>query len=217
MAEEARLRGLNNNNAAHVDAIRGRTKAQIADGVEDGKARNDESVERDIFGAPMRGEGPGAGEGIDEGSHVRLRGDNTGRQSVFEESWVRQSMVGPARRGNRRCSVTSAKTIPASRLNHARSDKHVSDWTAADVRGWLRALPRGLAAFAEAKAFEDDRVDGKRLASLNLSDLRHKDFHHAKFRAKVRGFVNEMLQSGREEVVLEPRYRLVSRRTIRVN
>lgn len=65
------------------------------------------------------------------------------------------------------------------------ADKPVVDWTAADVRTWVRSLPRGLAAFAEAKAFADGQVDGKKLATLKLSDLKRKEFRHAKLKAKV--------------------------------
>ncbi|CAM9502681.1 unnamed protein product [Ectocarpus sp. 4 AP-2014] len=63
--------------------------------------------------------------------------------------------------------------------------KDVLEWTAADVRTWIRALPRGLATFAEAEAFAKGRVDGKKLAALTLSDIKRKEFHHAKFKAKI--------------------------------
>lgn len=63
--------------------------------------------------------------------------------------------------------------------------KDVLEWTAADVRTWIRALPRGLATFAEAEAFAKGRVDGKKLATLTLSDIKRKEFRHAKFKAKV--------------------------------
>ncbi|CAM9788241.1 unnamed protein product, partial [Ectocarpus sp. 13 AM-2016] len=63
--------------------------------------------------------------------------------------------------------------------------KDVLEWTAADVRTWIRALPRGLATFAEAEAFAKGRVDGKKLATLKLSDIKRKEFRHAKFKAKI--------------------------------
>ncbi|CAM9827511.1 unnamed protein product [Ectocarpus fasciculatus] len=63
--------------------------------------------------------------------------------------------------------------------------KNVLEWTAVDVQTWIRALPRGLAAFAEAEAFAKGRVDGKKLATLTLSDIKRKDFRHAKFKAKI--------------------------------
>ncbi|CAM9234091.1 unnamed protein product [Ectocarpus sp. 12 AP-2014] len=63
--------------------------------------------------------------------------------------------------------------------------KDVLKWTAADVRTWIRALPRGLATFAEAEAFANGRVDGKKLATLTLSDIKRKEFRHAKFKAKI--------------------------------
>lgn len=63
--------------------------------------------------------------------------------------------------------------------------KDVLEWTADDVRTWIRALPRGLATFAEAEAFAKGRVDGKKLATLTLSDIKRKEFRHAKFKAKV--------------------------------
>lgn len=64
-------------------------------------------------------------------------------------------------------------------------DKPVADWTATDVRTWVRALPRGLEAFAEAEAFTNGQVDGKKLATLKLSDIKRKEFRHAMFKAKV--------------------------------
>lgn len=88
-------------------------------------------------------------------------------------------------RGDERCTATSAISTPTPTLAEVLAGKDVLAWTAADVRVWLRALPRGLAAFAGAAAFSGESVDGKRLAALTLSDLKKKEFHHAKFRAKV--------------------------------
>lgn len=86
----------------------------------------------------------------------------------------------------RHCSVTAAVAMPApSSGGSTLVGKEVNEWTTADVLTWLRTLPRGLGAFAEADAFLGGRVDGKRLATLTLSDLKRKEFHHAKFRAKV--------------------------------
>ncbi|CAM9504523.1 unnamed protein product, partial [Scytosiphon promiscuus] len=65
------------------------------------------------------------------------------------------------------------------------ADKPILEWTAADVLTWVRALPRGLGAFAEAEAFAKGRVNGKMLATLKLSDIKRKEFRHAKFKAKI--------------------------------
>lgn len=111
---------------------------------------------------------------------------NVGCHSISNESLVGRSTSRATEETRERRRTTNAAVVtPAPSLGDALAGKDVLTWTAADVRVWLRALPRGLAAFAEAKAFSDDSVDGKRLAALTMSDLKKKEFHHAKFRAKV--------------------------------
>lgn len=121
--------------------------------------------------------------GNDEGSQHSPddRSGNTndsGCLSTSNKSLVGRSTSRAAETmGDRRCTTTT--------VGDALAGKDVLAWTAADVRVWLRSLPRGLAAFAGAAAFLDESVDGKRLAALTLSDLKKKEFHHAEFRAKV--------------------------------
>lgn len=85
-------------------------------------------------------------------------------------------------RRSERCSVTTNSIAAAAAVLRG---KKVLEWTAADVQTWVRALPRGLAAFAEAEAFANGWVDGKKLATLTLSDIKRKEFRHATFKAKV--------------------------------
>lgn len=124
--------------------------------------------------------------GGDGSSSIRNERLDT-NQSNFAESGARLSMDEPARGGGQgRCSETAAAAVPAAGLGETLAAKNILEWTAVDVRTWLGMLPRGLAAFAEASAFSNGSVDGKRLASLTMSDLKRKEFHHSKFRAKVR-------------------------------
>lgn len=96
--------------------------------------------------------------------------------------------AGPERERRSRRSMTMDSDPAVVDLLHGRN---VLDWTAADVLTWIRALPRGLAAFAEAEAFAKGRIDGKKLATLTLLDIKRKEFRHAKFKAKVRIELNE--------------------------
>lgn len=111
----------------------------------------------------------------DAGCHSTSNGPSAGRSTSGATD----------ERGDKRCTTTSVLSTPTPTLADALAGKDVLAWTAADVRVWLRALPRGLAAFTEAAAFSGGSVDGKRLAALTLADLKKKEFHHAKFRAKV--------------------------------
>lgn len=121
------------------------------------------------------------------------RGDSTnlGTESTLAEPRVHRSADGPLEGGKyRRCSITSGDNLtglcfPTPTLDDNLTGKDVLLWTAADVLTWIKTLPRGLDAFAEAEAFSCGTVDGEKLANLTLSDLKQKKFHHAKFRAKV--------------------------------
>lgn len=127
-----------------------------------------------------------------------------GGESIFAEPWAQGSMApiqgeGQERPAMRRCSVTAAVVMPVpSSGDHTLGGKEVTEWTTTDVLMWLKTLPRGLGAFAEAEAFLNGSVDGKRLATLTLSDLKRKEFHHAKFKAKVcaSGVATEIMFGG---------------------
>lgn len=109
----------------------------------------------------------------------------SGLESTFAQQWARQSIQAPSG-GKGKFSCTSAVATPkpesASKLLAV---SEIKNWTAADVRTWLRSLPPHLSAFAEAEAFVNGSVDGARLATLTLKDLKRREFHHAKFKAKV--------------------------------
>lgn len=137
---------------------------------------------------------PGSGDGP-RGSPDHGCGDNrAGCHSTSDTPLVCQRTSGTtAGTEQGQCTTTTgvatsvpSLTTPAPGPGDTLAGKDILTWTAADVRVWLQALPRGLAAFAEARAFSDGSVDGKRLATITLSDLKKKEFHHAKFRAKVR-------------------------------
>ena len=108
-------------------------------------------------------------------------------KSISAELHMRRSMLTHPRGGlGQRCpSVTSSVSPAVPSPANVTNDKNVLDWTPADVRAWLLLLPRGLAAFAEAQAFLDGTVDGKRLVTLTLTDLKRKEFHYSGFRLKV--------------------------------
>lgn len=89
-------------------------------------------------------------------------------------------------RGGKRPSRYPTTTSSVAAAANVLQGKNVLDWTAADVQTWVRALPRGLAAFAEAEAFANGWVDGKKLATLTLTDIKRKEFRHAKFTCKVK-------------------------------
>lgn len=108
------------------------------------------------------------------------------RGSSFGEQWARQSMLVVPMKGRRRSSFTSPVAIPDSYpAESSLEGKDVEGWTAADVRTWLRSLPLKLAAFAEAEAFVNGSVDGARLATLTMKDMKRTEFHHRGFQAKV--------------------------------
>lgn len=105
-------------------------------------------------------------------------GSERGNNDGVEEN----NGVEPSVRLARECRSMNSKPIAVDLLH----GKNVLDWTAGDVLTWVRSLPRGLAAFAEAEAFANGHVDGKKLATLTLSDIKRKEFRHTKFKAKVR-------------------------------
>eukprot|EP00903_Cladosiphon_okamuranus_P013903 g12931.t1 len=109
-------------------------------------------------------------------------GSEGGYNYDAEENDVVETSLGSGRKCRARSSSTLNSKLAAVDLPYG---KNVLDWTTADVLAWVRGLPRGLAAFAEAEAFANGQVDGKRLATLKLSDIKRKEFHHAKFNAKI--------------------------------
>ena len=117
------------------------------------------------------------------------------------------NLAGSERECRSRRSMTANSTPAATDVLHGKS---ILDWTAADVLTWIRSLPRGLAAFAEAEAFANGHVDGKKLAKLTLSDIKRKEYRHSKFKAKVR--IEAVKQRRVVNMVLAPRWRMAFRR-----
>lgn len=164
--------------------------------VDESQLRRDET-ERMERGRCISGGGPEGGELVATGGEIGQRpgsanglsvdtkrkkssnGSKDGQRDVADKV---AAVSTKERRILERCfKITSADAAAADALR----GKNVLDWTAADVQTWVRALPRGLAAFARAEAFANGRVDGKILATLTLSDLKRKEFRHAGFKAKV--------------------------------
>lgn len=135
--------------------------------------------------------------------------DDGNNDGADDKKGVRTSAGSEWKCGSRR-SITENSTHAATDLLHG---KHVVDWTAEDVLTWIRSLPRGLAAFAEAEAFANGHVDGKKLATLTLSDIKRKEYRHAKFKAKVR--VKQSSSQHVVKMVLAPRWCMVLRRAER--
>lgn len=125
------------------------------------------------------------------GSYRDTNGDgDSGRESTIVETWARKSMPAPEK-GRRRCTLTAAVAVLSPATAEKPLDgKNIEEWTAADVREWLGGLPRGLSAFAEAEAFVDGSVDGMRLTTLAMKDVREKKFHHTNVHAKVLTYIS---------------------------
>lgn len=111
--------------------------------------------------------------------------NNFGQNSTIAEPWAHRSMLLPTERQEQKSqSVTTAVAVPAPTSENTLPGKDVLVWTAEDVRTWLRTLPGGLPAFAQAEAFLEGKINGKRLATLTKSNLRQKEFHHEKCHPK---------------------------------
>lgn len=167
----------------------------MAGQVDEGRSCHEDSAEK----VEKRGEitsDEAAGAKTD---HVDARGGTGGELKLADSLSVINKSAGGFDDGNNDV-VDDKKGVGASAAaergcRSAAVDlldgRNVLDWTAADVLTWIRALPRGLAAFAEAEAFAKGRVDGKKLATLTLSDIKRKEFRHAKLKAKVRVEINQ--------------------------
>lgn len=126
---------------------------------------------------------PATGLSVGTKSNQSTGGSQDKRKDAADKKrGAEASVLTVGERRSERCSMTTNSDAAAAEVLRG---KNVLDWTAADVQTWVRALPRGLAAFAEAEAFANGWVDGKKLATLTLSDIKRKEFRHAKFKAKV--------------------------------
>ena len=133
--------------------------------------------------------GRGADGGLDLPTHPSVVEKSADYSEDVTKKATHASEVKAATTAGGAATTEDGNRCAPADENHAAIDqlagKNVLDWTAADVRAWVRALPRGLGEFAQAEAFANGRVDGKRLAKLTLSDIKRKEFRHAKFKPKV--------------------------------
>lgn len=168
----------------HVDEGRSCHHDSVQNVEKQGKTVSDDVVGENKDSVAASGKTMGNLELADDSSVMKNdRGSDGENNDGADDKNGDEISAGPKKEGRSRRSTTmSAKSAAADLLR----GRNVLDWTAADVVTWIQGLPRGLGAFAEAEAFAKGRVDGKRLAKLTLSDIKRKEFRHAKFKAKVR-------------------------------